>query len=82
MTGEKRPGGTSDPAEVERRFVYHPPTPETREVHEAVRETMLGFAQEINRLVDDDESREMSLAFTALEECSFWLHAHIARNRQ
>lgn len=77
-----RSGGTADKAEIQRRFRYHAPTDETRGVHDAIRADMESFAHRLNALVDDDESREMSLAFTALEECSFWLHAHVARNRQ
>jgi hypothetical protein len=39
----------------------------------------MGVAARINSLPGD--SREKSLAFTALEECAFWIYAHhIARN--
>jgi len=69
-----------DPKELERRFVYHPPTADTRGVHEQVREATLQYAALVSRLMED-ESRETSLFFTNLEEASFWAHAHIARNR-
>ena len=70
MTGE----------ELDRRFLYHAPTDATRGLHEIIRGEMLSFAYSINALVKEDQSREMSLFFTALEEAGFWLHAHIARN--
>ncbi len=68
-----------DQAEIERRFVYIPPNEQTREIHNAVRGHVLTFAEELNTLLPG-ESREKSLFFTALEEASFWAHAHIARN--
>ena len=37
------------------------------------------MAERLNAL-PGGETREKSLAFTALEEMSFWVHAHIARN--
>jgi len=67
-----------DQKEIERRFLYHPPNDATRALHEGVRKSMLDFAAEITDI--PGESREKSLAMTALEEASFWLHAHIARN--
>lgn len=78
------------PAEIERRFVYHPPDDATRVLHDQVRELTLGFATAISTLLDDPDdpgvtlngvtSRELACAYTSLEEASFWLHAHIARN--
>jgi len=68
-----------DKTEIERRFVYHPPNDQTRAFHDAIRADMLAFAEKMNILLPD-ESREKSLFFTALEEASFWSHAHIARN--
>ncbi len=66
--------------EIERRFVYHAPTEETRLVHEEIRRLTLDFASRMNELME--ESREKALFYTALEEASFWAHADIARNRQ
>lgn len=69
-----------DTEELERRFRYHAPDAYTRKLHDDVRDATLRFAHELNRLMPL-ESREKSLAFTALEEMSFWTHADIARNR-
>jgi len=73
--------------ELKRRFVYHAPTEETRAVHEEIRAEMLAFARTIVDTLQGPSgqmpaSREVSLALTALEECSFWAHAHVARNLQ
>jgi len=68
-------------AEIDRRFVYHAPTEETRKIHDAIRAEEIRHANAMNDLMGG-ESREASLMFTALEESSFWAHAHIARNRQ
>lgn len=70
------------PAEIERRFRYHAPTESTRDVHNAVRDATLEYAKKLNEILSGDESREVSLMFTALEESAFWAHAHLARNRQ
>lgn len=70
-----------DPKEIERRFLYHAPTEETRAIHDRVRALTLEYAQAIVDLLPG-ESREKSLTVTALEESSFWAHAHIARNLQ
>lgn len=67
--------------ELERRFVYHAPTDETRGVHDRARSLTRAFAAEMEGLLPG-ESREKALFFTALEEASFWSHAHIARNMQ
>jgi hypothetical protein len=67
------------PQERERRFKYHPPDEKTRALHDDVRAMMLSFVQEMDARLGG-ESREVSLFYTALEEASFWAHAHIARN--
>lgn len=68
-----------DEAELDRRFTYHAPTDTTRALHEAWRGFERRFAEAINDLPGGD-TREKSLAFTKLEETTFWVHAHIARN--
>lgn len=68
-----------DRAELERRYVYHPPNEETRGLHEEWRKHEMWYAEHINDLPGGD-TREKALAFTALEETTFWVHAHIARN--
>jgi hypothetical protein len=65
--------------ELDRRFVYHPPGPKVREVHDDSRRREYEFATYINSLPGGD-TREKNLAYTALEQCVFWIHAHIARN--
>jgi hypothetical protein len=67
MTGE----------EIEVRFTYHPPTPDQIPRFEALRRIAKDFAHVINDLVP--ESREQSLAITALEEAVMWANAGIAR---
>lgn len=69
-----------DPREIDRRFLYHAPTEGTRELHDKVRYLTLTYAHAMAELLDGQSSREISLVFTALEESSFWAHAHIARN--
>lgn len=68
-------------AEIELRFVYHSPNEATRELHNEIRRRTLAFASEMNVLLAPaTPSREASLFFTAMEEASFWAHAHVARN--
>lgn len=65
--------------EIERRYTYHPPDdPKIRQLHDDFRTLERNVAHALNEL--PESSRELSLAFTALEEMSFWTHAHIARN--
>jgi hypothetical protein len=60
------------------RFGYHKPQDEqTVEAHEAVREIMMGAADEVSSLCPP--SRELALALTKLEEAMFWANAAIAR---
>lgn len=67
------------PEELQRRFTYHAPDEKTRGLHEEWRAHERWYADHINELAGG-ESREKSLALTALEEATFWVHAHIARN--
>ena len=63
--------------EIERRFTYHRPEGQKVEDHDDVR---LAFKEWATALAETlPEGREKSLAFTALEESSFWAHAAIAR---
>jgi hypothetical protein len=68
-----------DAAEIARRFRYHAPNDATRLLHEEVRHQVIKFAERLDELLPG-ESREKSLAFTALEESQFWAHAYLARN--
>lgn len=66
-----------DKAEVQRRFKHYPPGPLEVVVHEGLREAYLELAEEVASM---DDSREKSLAITALEESLMWANAHVARN--
>jgi hypothetical protein len=68
-----------DAAEIDRRFTYHRPEGQKVTDHDDVRREFKVFADGLAALLP--ESREKSLAFTALEEASFWAHAAIARPR-
>lgn len=66
------------PDELDRRFNYHPATPERGLVHERLREGARRYAELICDLVPP--GREQSLAITALEETLFWANAGVARH--
>lgn len=68
----------ADPAELENRFTYHPPSGAQPAQYTAIRSMALVFAQKINQIVP--ESREKSLALTNLEQTVMWANAAIARN--
>lgn len=65
--------------ELDRRFTYHAPDEATRTLHNEWRGHERWYADAIDGL-PGGETREKSLALTALEEATFWVHAHIARN--
>jgi hypothetical protein len=67
-----------DGDEIEKRFNHHPPTGNKVAVHENVRSVYRQLAHDIAEALPD--SREKSLAFTALEESLMWANAAIARN--
>ena len=67
--------------ELEKRFSYHEPrNDDVRMRFERIREEFFRLASIIDSLTPD--SREQSLAFTALEEAMFWANAVIARNQE
>jgi hypothetical protein len=67
-------------AEIGNRFTHHPPgSPAVADAHANVRRIALYVAEQWNGLLP--ESREKSLAFTALEEALMWANAAIARNQ-
>jgi hypothetical protein len=68
------------PEELHKRFTYHPPFGNQASRYVLIRDTAHSFANLINE--ETPESREQSLAITALEECVFWANAAIARNEQ
>lgn len=59
------------------RFTYHPPGPDQVLRMARIRETSGELAALIDKACPD--SREKSLALTALEETSMWANAAIAR---
>jgi hypothetical protein len=66
------------PADLDNRFTYHAPKPGQSARYEKLRFNGRNYADMINELCPD--SREKSLALTALEECVMWANAAIARN--
>lgn len=68
------------PTEIEHRFGFHKATIEgdnaTLPKHRDTRLTFRAFAEQLDALLPD--SREKSLAFTALQEASMWTHCAIA----
>lgn len=62
--------------ELETRFTYHPPQGDQRERYERLRAEFHALAKLIVSLTP--ESREQSLALTALQEASMWTNAGIA----
>jgi hypothetical protein len=64
--------------ELNRRFSYHPPKGNQAERYENLRAYGRELAVHIDILCPD--SREKSLAMTALEEAIMWAIASIARN--
>lgn len=64
--------------ELENRFIYHMAEGEQPLKYAAIRGQCLELAKMIAALCP--ESRERSLAFTALEEAMFWANASVARN--
>lgn len=68
-----------DQAEIERRFTHHVPADkQVRNRHDLTRNFFKQFARGLVEVLP--EGREKSLAFTALEEASFWAHAAVARD--
>jgi len=63
---------------IENDFTYHPPQGDQAERYVKIRDAAKELALLIARNTPD--SREQSVAFTKLEECSFWANAAIARN--
>lgn len=61
-------------------FVYHKPIKNQPERYEAIRAKTKELAETLVALCP--ESRELSLAFTNLEQASFWANASIARNEK
>lgn len=68
-------------AELENRFEFHPAdNAAKRNLHGQVRAAARTFAEELDILLP--ESREKSLAFTAVEQAMMWGSAALARHWQ
>jgi hypothetical protein len=63
--------------ELDTRFTYHKPSADQTITYENIRSFAKDFAEYIAFAVP--ESREQSLALTALEEAVMWANAGIAR---
>lgn len=68
-----------DQQDLVNRFGYHRATEETGPKHDEIRDACLQLAMTIHDLCPN--SREKSLAFTALEEAMHWANAAIAVNQ-
>lgn len=64
--------------EIKKRFGFHPATDETRGLHQGVRQNFIDLAERLAEMLP--ESREKSLAFTALQEAAMWSNAAVACN--
>lgn len=64
--------------EIRRRLGFHPGSPATAPLYEANRESAIELAIEWDHRLPD--SREKSLALTALQEALMWANAAIACN--
>lgn len=64
--------------DLKKRFTYHAPKEGQLAEYEAIRAKALEFAELLNESCPD--SREKSLAVTALEEAVMWANSSIARN--
>ncbi|MCK9495224.1 MAG: hypothetical protein M0R75_06975 [Dehalococcoidia bacterium] len=65
-------------ADLDYRFGFHPAAPDTGPKHDRIRAAAREFAEVINEVAPD--SRQKSLAVTALEESMHWANAAIACN--
>lgn len=64
--------------DLKKRFTYHAPKENQPQKYQNIRDNALSFAQLIDAMCPD--SREKSLAITALEEAVMWANASISRN--
>jgi hypothetical protein len=66
-----------DKSEIDRRLTYHPIVGNQKFLYESNRALYIRMAEYVAHLGD---SREASLALTALQESLMWVNAHIACN--
>ena len=67
-------------ADLANRFTYHKPFGNQPQRYEAIRAHARGLAALL--IESCPPSRELSLALTKLEECTFWSNSAIARNER
>lgn len=72
-----RKGFSVDKEEIDLRFTFHPATPEKAKVYESIRDNAKQMAYLLYSVVPD--SRELSLALTALDEVVMFANAGVAR---
>jgi hypothetical protein len=65
--------------ELDQRFIYREPTPESIKKHELVRAKIRDLGHSLISICPD--CRELSIALTKLEEVMSYSHASIARNQ-
>jgi hypothetical protein len=63
--------------EITIRFTYHPPKADQPKRYVMIRDQAKELA--VLLVMETPDSREQSLALTALEECVMWANAAIAR---
>ena len=66
--------------DLKNRFTYHAPITDQAQRYEDIRR--IGFALASLMATSCPESRELSLAFTNLEQAIFWANASISRNEK
>ena len=64
--------------DLEKNFTYHAPTEEQKEIYKNIRKMAHDYAEYIQKV--SQQSRELSLALTKIEESVMWANAGIARN--
>lgn len=66
--------------QIDNNYIYHEPKSELRQVerYQEIRNAFKSVAELLNEKCP--ESRELSVAFTNLEQAMFWANASIARN--
>lgn len=65
-------------SDIQNRFTFHPATPNTVPLYEAMRAKGLELAAWMDE--NAPESRELSLAITHLDQAVMWFNAAVARN--
>jgi hypothetical protein len=67
-----------DTIQIEKTFTYHKPTGDQQERYQKIREKAKGLALVLSEC--GAPSRELSLAFTNLQQAVMWANASIAIN--